>query len=205
MSLNKYLEGLNIEGHSQQVPQQIHLLKQFCKIKRIKNIMEIGFNAGHSSEIFLEYNKDTNVVSFDIGSHDYVNKGKKFIDNKYPSRHTLIIGNSTKTVPAYIQQNKTKTFDLIYVDGGHTYDVARADLMNCRHLSHKDTIVVMDDIVKKRRFDMNFIRPPHVLEPTRSWEECIQNNIIKQFGQINFSNTRGVAWGKYIKNVHSAI
>jgi hypothetical protein len=64
---------------------------------------------------------------------------------------------------------------------------------------------VMDDIVKKRRFDMNFIRPPHVLEPTRSWEECIQNNIIKQFGQINFSNTRGVAWGKYIKNVHSVI
>ena len=56
MSLNKYLGGLNIEGHSQQVPQQIHLLKQFCKIKRIKNIMEIGFNAGHSSEIFLEYN-----------------------------------------------------------------------------------------------------------------------------------------------------
>ena len=38
----------------------------------VRSIMEIGFNAGHSSHAFLAARPDTTVVSFDLGTHSYV-------------------------------------------------------------------------------------------------------------------------------------
>ena len=53
--------------------------------------------------------------------------GKEFIDKNYPDRHTLIIGNSLNTVPEYFKK-ENKKFDLIFIDGGHDYDIAKYDL-----------------------------------------------------------------------------
>ena len=70
--------------------------------------MEIGFNAGHSAELFLSNNKNINVLSFDIGGHQYVKYGKEFIDNKYPNRHALILGDSVQTVPSFAEKTNIK-------------------------------------------------------------------------------------------------
>jgi len=37
--------------------------------------------------------------------------------------------------------------DLVFIDGGHDYEIAKKDLENCRPLSDHDTIVIMDDVV----------------------------------------------------------
>ena len=39
--------------------------------KQCSFILEIGFNAGHSSLFFLESNPDVKVISIDIGFHSY--------------------------------------------------------------------------------------------------------------------------------------
>ena len=75
--------------------------------------MEIGFNAGHSSELFLKYTS-AHVTSFDLGEHPYVSHAKEYID-AYPGRHSLIIGDSTVTVPKCIGK-----YDIIFIDGGHS-------------------------------------------------------------------------------------
>ena len=142
-TLNEHYESLNInvtQGHTQQSIRETSALKNLINNENILNVMEIGFNGGHSAETFLSNNPNIHLVSFDIGRHDYVKIGKEFIDKYYPNRHELIIGDSLITVPKYAADN-IKKFDLIFVDGNHKYNAAKADLINCSKLAHKDTII----------------------------------------------------------------
>lgn len=181
----------NFEGYSQQVKGQVEFLRNIVNHKSINNVMEIGFNAGHSAEIFLSSNKNINLVSFDIDHHKYVNLGKEFIDKTYPNRHTLIIGNSLITVPEYFKK-ENKKFDLIFIDGGHEYNVAKGDILNCKNLAHDKTIVVMDDTINKN----NWIKGWNI-GPNRAWKEAKDSNMIKEIGNIDFEQGRGQSWGYY--------
>jgi len=153
--------------------------------------MEIGFNAGHSAELFLSSNKNINLVSFDIGMHGYVKLGKQFIDKTYPDRHTLIIGNSLDTVPEYFKKNNKK-FDLIFIDGGHEYNVAKGDILNCKNLAHDKTTVIMDDTMNKSYLMMDWN-----IGPNNAWKEAKEWNIVKEIGTDDFSLGRGHSWGYY--------
>ena len=153
--------------------------------------MEIGFNGGHSSELFLSYNQNIEVVSFDIGEHSYVKLGKEFIDKTYPNRHQLIIGNSLETVP-YYSNNVNKKFDVIFIDGGHIYDVAKGDIINCKKLAHDKSIVIMDDTI----INDNWLRNWN-LGPNRAWKEAKEWNIINELGSVDYSPGRGQSWGYY--------
>jgi predicted O-methyltransferase YrrM len=196
MNLNEYLNLNNMtvtEGFSDQNPRQTELLKSIVSDDNVTTILEIGFNAGHSADSFLSANPNTYLVSFDIGSHNYVNVGKKYIDETYPDRHELIIGDSLITVPDYYKKNKQK-FDIIFIDGGHEYNTAKNDILNCRHMSHENTIVIVDDIVKDKH------KMAHWNEgPTTSWNESIETGIICELGYECFTPGRGQCWGKYIK------
>ncbi len=193
MSLNKFLKEKKcniIEGYSRSCYKETIILQVLASNDSIKNILEIGFNAGHSADIFLGINSNAIMVSFDIEEHSYVKIAKEFIDLFYPNRHTLILGDSTKTIPKYESNVK---FDLIFIDGGHSYEVARADLLNCKRFAHKDTIVIMDDTMFKKEWTTEW-----TVGPTRAWQEGIKNNMIIEIDHRNFETGRGMSWGKYV-------
>jgi predicted O-methyltransferase YrrM len=179
------------EGNTQQVVGQTDFLRSIVNNELINNVMEIGFNAGHSAEIFLSSNKNIKLVSFDIGSHEYVTLGKEFIDRTYSGRHRLIIGNSLETVPNYYKQEGNK-FDLIFIDGGHEYDVAKGDILNCKKLAHDKTIVVFDDTVNNNGWVQHWN-----VGPNRAWNEAKEWGVIKELGTLDFSPGRGQSWGIY--------
>jgi predicted O-methyltransferase YrrM len=108
------------------------------------SVGEVGFNAGYSAHALLESKPDLTLVSFDIGKHACVQPAKEFIDQKFPGRHTLILGDSRETVSQY--QVETP-FDLVFIDGGHSYGVAKADILNLRRLCRPEATVVMDDVI----------------------------------------------------------
>lgn len=192
--LTDYYNSNNIkvtEGYSQQVKEQVEFLKETVNQTSIHNVMEIGFNAGHSAELFLSANKNINLVSFDIGSHDYVKFGKELIDTNFPNRHTLIIGNSLNTVPEYAKKTNKK-FDLIFIDGGHSYEVAKNDLLNCKQLAHENTILILDDTMNNNKWIMNWNNGPN-----RAWEDVKKMNFVKEVGSIDYSPGRGQSWGYY--------
>lgn len=180
------------EGFSAQIPEEVKLLEKLVNNTNITNIMEIGFHGGHSSETFLKTNKTSHVTSFDIGSYFYVKLGKQYIDNTYPTRHELILGNSLTTVPQYITSHPDKKFDLIFIDGGHTYDVAKSDIINCKNLAHKDTIVIMDDTIAKPDFMCHWNSGP-----SQSWNEAVELGTIREEGHLDFCKGRGASWGYY--------
>ena len=181
----------NFEGYSQEVKGQANFLRKIVNHKSINNVMEIGFNAGHSAELFLSSNKNINLVSFDIGHHKYVNLGKEFIDKTYPNRHTLIIGNSLSTVPEYFKK-ENKKFDLIFIDGGHDYHVAKGDIFNCKNLAHDKTIVVLDDTINNKDWNCDYNNGPN-----RAWKEAKDSNMIKEIDSVDFQRGRGHSWGFY--------
>ena len=193
MSLNQYLKERNCnitEGYSRLCYKETILLQILASDSKVKNILEIGFNAGHSADTFLTYNSSCNLLSFDIGEHSYVKVAKEYIDKTYPDRHTLILGDSTKTIPKYETDIK---FDLIFIDGGHSYEVARADLMNCKRFAHKDTIVIMDDTMYRKEWEAEYTKGP-----TRVWLEGIKNGTIIEIDHRDFEPGKGMSWGKYI-------
>jgi predicted O-methyltransferase YrrM len=192
-TLNSYLaaSGLSgFEGHSQQLPAQTSLLASYTSKSNVKTVLEIGFNAGHSSDTFLKSNDNVSVTSFDLGHHNYVIYGKSYIDQKYPERHLLIIGDSTETLPAVIKTTDTK-YDVIFIDGGHTYEIAYSDLINCKHLAHKDTIVIMDDVTNAGNESYN-------KGPSKAWKDCIAQNIVVESDHFEFNQWRGMSTGKYL-------
>jgi|ETNvirenome_6_85_1030632.scaffolds.fasta_scaffold03425_2 predicted O-methyltransferase YrrM len=210
MTLNKYYNKLKIkhgieyigkvngrgspfEGYSQQVPKQVLALQSLIREENIIHAMEIGFNGGHSAEIFLKNNENLRLTSFDIGSHSYVHLGKAYIDECYPSRHTLILGDSRETVPEFASNNDLK-FDLIFIDGGHHDLIPQADLENCKRLSHKNTIVIMDDTIHREEG----WKASWNLGPTSAWIAAIENKSIIEIGWEDYSPGRGMSWGKYL-------
>lgn len=181
------------EGYSEDNSEGSKLLKRLVKNNQIVSVLEIGFNGGHSSEIFLKENLNTNVISFDISKHDYVKIGKEYIDIKYPNRHTLILGNSLETIPKYYKNNPNKKYDIIFIDGGHDYEIAISDLKNCKSLAHKNTIVIMDDTIYSKKWIKRW-----TIGPTKAWLDGINKNIIKEISHEEYDIGKGASWGKYI-------
>ena len=190
------------EGHSQSNQMQTEFLTNIIKSlnenKKYNDdllVMEIGFNGGHSAETILNSSENVKLRSFDIGTHYYVNLGKKYIDYKFPNRHELTLGDSTESLPNFFKKNKNIKYDLIFIDGGHTFNVAMSDIINSKNFAHKNTIVIMDDVVH----DEYLIRK-HNEGPNKAWKQAIDYKLIKELGHIDYSSGRGNSWGKF-KNI----
>ena len=152
-----------------------NLIKNF----NITNVLEIGFNYGVSTDNFLKSDVYINVLSFDLGKHGYEKFGKEYIDLNYPSRHELILGDSQVTIPEYNSDDK---YDLIFIDGGHSYKCCKNDFNNIVRFCNKDTIIVIDDTCGKKSYSKG---------PRKVVDELLENNIIKDLKHYeNYKKTR---------------
>lgn len=182
VSLDDYLASHNQKVTEGYICNRTHLQADFFttllqRNLQIKTIAEIGFNAGHSSDLFLKTRPDLQVVSFDIMEHGYARIGKEFIGKYYPGRHILVEGNSLTTVPDFHKAHETQTFDLIFIDGGHDFKTALNDIINMKALASPTTLLVVDDIKYK--------------PVMKAWEQCEKQGLVKEIQRFSGG---GKAW-----------
>jgi predicted O-methyltransferase YrrM len=108
--------------------------------KHIQHVMEIGFNSGFSTLLMLMSNPNIHVTCFDLGEHKYTLPCYEKIKETFGDRLNLILGDSTKTLPLH-----SGVYDIIHIDGGHSTEVAKNDIINSYRLSKQGTILIMDD------------------------------------------------------------
>jgi predicted O-methyltransferase YrrM len=168
------LHALRIEGYlsREQAGWFTEILGANPEVTRV---IEIGFNAGDSSCVFLGARDDITVVSFDLGRHGYVTRAKQYIDQVFPGRHTLVLGDSRQTVPGYLARHPGAKFDLAFIDGGHDYDVASADVSNVLPVVRPEGLVVMDDLEPWKTWGSG---------PVRAWAEAVQRGAVKEIALL---------------------
>jgi len=170
--INRLAPFIPAEGSvSREQVQFFHRLLQ--QHPDIKLVAETGFNTGVSARAVLAARADTTVVSFDTAQNRSVPRAKTAIDREFPGRHDLVPGDSRETLPAYAREHPGKRFDLVFIDGGHDYEVAQSDLFNFRALSHDKTVVIMDDLTPWFRWGQG---------PTRVWQEALRAGLITPEG-----------------------
>jgi predicted O-methyltransferase YrrM len=161
----------------------------------VREVAEVGFNGGHSSYTFLDSRPDVRVTSFDLGTHDYIDLTKSLIDSLFPGRHELVIGDSRSTVPAFAEAHPDHRFDLIFIDGIHTLEAARADIENCRFLASERAVIVMDDLERHKDASAGVVQ---------AWLEAQHDGVIHQdvvavngfpvVGALDEIETSGAVW-----------
>jgi predicted O-methyltransferase YrrM len=111
------------------------------------NLMEIGFNAGHSALLFLmNVAAGTKMVFFDICEHVYVLPCFEYLRSNFPHiEMDLQVGDSRTSVQRWMRDNPNTKFDVVHVDGGHDHDVVQSDTTSAAALCREGGIIIMDD------------------------------------------------------------
>jgi cephalosporin hydroxylase len=106
------------------------------------HILEIGCDCGQSTTAFLAGAAAT-VTSIDINPHCAAN----FPDSP---RWTFILGNSH--LPETFFKVCNQTYDVLYVDGGHSYEDAMSDLRMYSKLVRPGGLVLVHDVLATDNF-----------------------------------------------------
>ena len=143
----EHAEGncFHIDGRPNEIARTFRTKRYnlFHQAMMSSNVMEIGFNGGHSCLLFLIANQCSKIQIFDLGNHAYAKKCYEFLNIVFPKRLSVVWGDSTQTLANFVADEK---YDLIHIDGGHGVDVLRSDIAQCKRFSSQHTKMFIDDI-----------------------------------------------------------
>lgn len=123
----------DLSMHAKQV-----LLYEHLRGKR--NVLEIGVHGGHSLLMALLASPDSHVTCIDICGWEHTERCVEYLQAQFPGRVTLLVGSSRDVLPLVRGR-----FDVVHVDGDHSYEGAKFDMEQAYRLSGPDTVFVFDD------------------------------------------------------------
>ena len=135
-------------------PEQATYYARVASTPAIRTVCEVGFNAGHSTAIWLTANPRARVYSFDSGEVDYTPRCMRAMGEAFAGRVHLTKGPSERTIPiaasAILERiGNGRVCDLVHVDGDHStvatysdfYHLFASGLARCN-----ETLILMDDV-----------------------------------------------------------
>jgi hypothetical protein len=147
------------EGHIGWFEDRQQKMKEFIEELYPVNLIEIGFNMGHSCKLICDtivdlkknvrsYKKQRiNFYVFDICSYGGVEDNFKILQEYYKDKNiklNFIKGSSVDTVKSFIKDFEG-VFDFVEVDGLHTPDYVHKDIINTYKKIRKGGIIYVDD------------------------------------------------------------
>jgi predicted O-methyltransferase YrrM len=147
------------EGNVSWYPERIHTIKDLITQHKPKNIIEIGFNEGHSAllicntlvELIQEDNwynaSPIRLFIFDICKYECSMSNFEIIANhfrKWNIHLHMVQGDSLSTVPRTLD-TIMENFDFIEIDGCHLKDCVYNDIINTYGRLNENGILYVDD------------------------------------------------------------
>lgn len=155
--------GAIIYEGSSTMPELSFLYEKASSLPADARICEVGMNSGMSTMALLLGHPTAHVTSYDIGQWSCLKPAKEYIDRKFPGRHTLVIGDSKKTLWT---PEPMGIWDLAFIDGGHDFETAWADICSLSTISRH---VIVDDI-----------QMPGV---KKAWEQAVEKGMLSPISE----------------------
>ena len=135
-----------LRGFQGSLPRSQEIADMFTYLQEnyhFKNILEFGFNLGHSSTWFLYAFPNAKVVSFDPKERT-ISKVRiwQMQESKFGNRFRFWPSFSTEAIQKY--QHQEEPFDIVFVDAGHTFGAVYDDIETALHL--KIPLILIDNM-----------------------------------------------------------
>ena len=141
--------------------------------------LEVGFNSGHSAAMLLSVAPpDASLVAYDLCEHAYSAAARDAVAESFAGRFEIVCGDSTATLAtaaaaAARAPSAAIPFDFVFVDGGHSLEVASADLRHVVRLARRGAKLVVDDC--------------DLLDVHDAWRAAVDAGLVME-------HYRGVSW-----------
>jgi len=182
------------EGNISWYPERQYTLKDLITQHKPRNIIEIGFNAGHSAliicntlvEIIKEnpgFNNEPIIFYvFDICQYESTRQNFNVLKEHFKSWNIyieLFAGDSTYLVPRVLN-NTPFNFDFIEIDGSHFEHYIQNDINNTHQRVNEGGIIYIDDFNSSK-------------DPTPDVDKVVKNFDWKGFNTYHID---GVFWAQ---------
>eukprot|EP00930_Biecheleria_cincta_P021844 TRINITY_DN16062_c0_g2_i1.p1 TRINITY_DN16062_c0_g2~~TRINITY_DN16062_c0_g2_i1.p1 ORF type:complete len:568 (+),score=91.35 TRINITY_DN16062_c0_g2_i1:85-1788(+) len=180
-----------VEGNTGMIQEARRVQRELAESAGRKHILEIGFNGGHSCLRWLLYS-NASIHALDLAWHDYCKPAAEWLSKKFPDRMKITWGDSTKELPRLVASGHDVKYDLIFIDGGHDYHIAKSDLKYSAFLANPaGHTILMDDT--------------NLEGPEKAWDELIESGDVveleryhgKDYGADSSKATWGFSVGYY--------
>jgi predicted O-methyltransferase YrrM len=118
-----------------------------------KKILEIGSYLGASATCFgaAVQNSSAKIYCIDTWNNDAMTEGKKdtfktFTENTAPFKNNIVPIRGFSTAVIGQVRNMTTGLDLLFIDGDHSYEGAKADWDTYQGLLQRGAVVIFHDI-----------------------------------------------------------
>jgi hypothetical protein len=145
------------------MPSQIEtiddLIVQVCNRKtQIARIAQIGFNTGHVTFALLRRRQalaakpstpgvvSLEIVSFEPIAHHYTAPAARLIEQRFPGRHALVVGDPDQRLQTYAAEHPGKLFDLVILDGDRDLNRVLARLQTLRKFCRPGAVVIWNGV-----------------------------------------------------------
>jgi len=144
--LDGMLDRILMEGHIGWFEDRQAKFIEIIKDLKPKNIIEIGYNAGHSALLICQNSPVDNLYIFDINTHHYTIPNYNVFKNAYPDKNIVFTEGSTiDTLKPFMDAYDGELFDFVEVDGGHTTDLVLNDVYSTWNKIRSGGIIYIDD------------------------------------------------------------
>ena len=180
LKLNRYINNLS------STKERINFEKNFYnRISFVqKSISKFSYNSCKYLEIGTYHNETFNTIPLPI-------KNKFGVD-------PVSGGNIRLTSDMFFKKNKIK-FDVIFIDGLHTYEQCQRDVINSLNSLKKNGIILIHDLLPKNKFDSQVPRKQDVWTGD-IWKVAVELNYSKNIKFIIANIDHGIGIIKPKKN-----
>jgi hypothetical protein len=156
--------------------QQVDFYFRLAQSPAVRTICEVGFNAGHSTAVWLSANPTAHVYTFDLLANSFSAPAADLLRERFPGRFTVTKGNSLRVVPKFRLPPSTHC-DLVHVDGKHSYQNTLLDFLNLVPKARTHALFVFDDQCDPRDCRATTVVPG---EPTLATCDLVSTGLLER-------------------------